>query len=140
MKIDLQVVTPEKIAFEGEIDQISLPTKHGQITILPKHISLVSTIIGGELIIKNGKEETLLAVYGGFVEVRKNQVRVMTDVAQRVDEIDEEKAQKARDEAQRRLKEKDQMSDVDFADAVQQLEKSLALLKVANNIKRRGIK
>lgn len=140
MKIDLQVVTPEKIAFEGEIDQISLPTKHGQITILPKHVSLVSTIIGGELIIKNGKEETLLAVYGGFVEVRKNQVRVMTDVAQRVDEIDEEKAQKARDEAQRRLKEKDQLSDVDFADAVQQLEKSLALLKVANNIKRRGIK
>lgn len=140
MKIDLQVVTPEKIAFEGEIDQISLPTKDGQITILPKHISLVSTIIGGELIIKNGKEETLLAVYGGFVEVRKNQVRVMTDVAQRVDEIDEEKAQKARDEAQRRLKEKDQMSDVDFADAVQQLERSLALLKVANNIKRRGIK
>jgi len=140
MKIDLQVVTPEKIAFKGEIDQISLPTKNGQITILPKHISLVSTIEGGELIIKNDKEETLLAVYGGFVEVRKNQVRVMTDVAQRVDEIDEEKAQKARDEAQKRLTQKDQMSDVDFADAVRQLEKSLALLKVAGNMKRRGIK
>jgi len=140
MKIDLQVVTPEKIAFKGEINQISLPTKNGQITILPNHISLVSTIEGGELIIKNDKEETLLAVYGGFVEVRKNQVRVMTDVAQRVDEIDEEKAQKARDEAQKRLTQKDQMSDVDFADAVRQLEKSLALLKVAGNMKRRGIK
>ncbi|MDD3006419.1 MAG: ATP synthase F1 subunit epsilon [Candidatus Pacebacteria bacterium] len=140
MKIDLQVVTPEKIAFKGEINQISLPTKNGQITILPNHISLVSTIEGGELIIKNDKEETLLAVYGGFVEVRKNQVRVMTDVAQRVDEIDEEKAQKARDEAQKRLTQKDQMSDVDFADALRQLEKSLALLKVAGSIKRRGIK
>jgi len=140
MKIDLQVVTPEKIAFKGEINQISLPTKNGQITILPNHISLVSTIEGGELIIKNDKEETLLAVYSGFVEVRKNQVRVMTDVAQRVDEIDEEKAQKARDEAQKRLTQKDQMSDVDFADALRQLEKSLALLKVAGSIKRRGIK
>lgn len=140
MKIDLQVVTPEKIAFEGEIDQISLPTKDGQITILPKHISLVSTVKSGELVIKNGEEEILMAVYGGFVEVRKNQVRVMTDVAERVDEIDEEKAQKARDEAQRKLQEKDRMDDVDFADAVRQLEKSLALLKAVKNIKRRGIK
>ena len=140
MKIDLQVVTPEKIAFEGEIDQISLPTKNGQITILPKHISLVSTVKSGELVIKNGEEEILMAVYGGFVEVRKNQVRVMTDVAERVDEIDEEKAQKARDDAQRKLQEKDRMDDVDFADAVRQLEKSLALLKAVKNIKRRGIK
>ncbi|MFA6896787.1 MAG: ATP synthase F1 subunit epsilon [Patescibacteria group bacterium] len=140
MKIDLQVVTPEKIAFEGEIDQISLPTKNGQITILPKHISLVSTVKSGELVIKNGEEEILMAVYGGFVEVRKNQVRVMTDVAERVDEIDEEKAQRARDEAQRKLQEKDRMDDVDFADAVRQLEKSLALLKAVKNIKRRGIK
>jgi F-type H+-transporting ATPase subunit epsilon len=137
MKIDLQVVTPEKIAFEGEIDRISLPTKHGQITILPKHISLVSTIKSGDLIIENDKKETLMAVYGGFVEVRKNQVRVMTDVAERIEELDEEKIQQARDEAQRRLKEKDQMNDVEFADAVRQLEKSLALLKAAKKIRKR---
>lgn len=137
MKIDLQVVTPEKIAFQGEIDRISLPTEHGQITILPKHISLVSTIQSGELIIENDKKETLMAVYGGFVEVRKNQVRVMTDVAERIEEINEEKIQEARDEAQRRLKEKDQLSDVEFADAVRQLEKSLTLLKAAKKIRKR---
>jgi F-type H+-transporting ATPase subunit epsilon len=131
MKIDLQIVTPEKKAFEGEIDQISLPTKDGQITILPKHISLVSTIKHGELIIKNNGAETLMVVYGGFVEVRKNQVRVMTDIAERVEEIDIEKAEKAREEAQRRLREKDEMSDVAFADTVAILEKSLARIKVA---------
>ena len=136
MKIDLQVVTPERIAFEGEIDQISLPTKDGQITILPKHISLVSTIKHGELIIKNDKEEILMAVYGGFVEVRKNQVCVMTDIAERLDEIDEKKAEEAREEAKRRLKEKDQMSDVAFADTVTLLEKSLARLKVAKRKRR----
>jgi F-type H+-transporting ATPase subunit epsilon len=131
MKIDLQIVTPEKKAFEGEIDQISLPTKDGQITILPKHISLVSTIKHGELIIKNNEQETLMVVYGGFVEVRKNQVRVMTDIAERVEEIDIEKAEEAREEAQRKLKEKDEMSDVAFADTVAILEKSLARIKVA---------
>jgi F-type H+-transporting ATPase subunit epsilon len=130
MKIDLQVVTPEKVAFEGEIDRISLPTSEGQITILPKHISLVSTIKHGELIIENDKQEILMAVYGGFVEVRKNQVRVMTDIAERLEEIDEAKAQAARDEAKRRLLEKDQLSDVAFGDATALLEKSLARLKV----------
>lgn len=135
MKIDLQVVTPEKIAFEGEIDQISLPTKHGQITILPKHISLVSTIKHGALVIKHGKEEILMAVYGGFVEVRKNQVRVMTDIADRVEDIDEEKVRQARDEAKKRLKEKDQMNDIAFGDATALLEKSLARLKVVRRRK-----
>lgn len=131
MKIELQVVTPEKIAFQGEIDQISLPTENGQITILPKHLSLVSTIKHGELIIKNGDENILMAVYGGFIEVRKNQVRVMTDIAERMDEIDAEKAERARQEAERRLREKDRMDDVAFADTVAALEKSLARLKVA---------
>lgn len=131
MKIELQVVTPEKIAFQGEIDQISLPTENGQITILPKHLSLVSTIKHGELIIKNGNKNILMAVYGGFIEVRKNQVRVMTDIAERMDEIDAEKAERARQEAERRLREKDRMDDVAFADTVAALEKSLARLKVA---------
>jgi F-type H+-transporting ATPase subunit epsilon len=131
MKIDLQVVTPEKMAFSGEVDQISLPTRDGQITILPKHVSLVSTIKHGELIIKNADVETLMVVYGGFVEVRKNQVRVMTDIAERIEEIDIEKAEAARQEAQRLLQEKENMSDVAFADTTALLEKSLVRIKVA---------
>jgi len=130
MKINLKVVTPEKIAFEGEIDQISIPTDKGQITVLPKHISLVSTMKHGELIIKIGEEEILMAVYGGFVEVKKNKMTVMTDIAERMEEIDEAKAEEARKEAQQRLLRKDQMSDVAFADTVAILEKSLARLKV----------
>lgn len=131
MKINLQVVTPEKLAFEGEAEQVSVPTKNGQITILPKHIALVSTIKSGALFIRNGQKEVLMAVYGGFVEVRKNQVLIMTNLAERVEEIDEEKAELARQEAQRRLREKDQLSDVAFADATAALEKSLLRLKVA---------
>lgn len=131
MKIDLQIVTPERIAYQGEADRVSLPTKSGQITILPKHVSLVSTIKNGGLIVENDGKETLMAVYGGFVEVRKNQVRIMTDIAERVEEINIEKAEQARQEAQRRLKEQKDMSDVAFADTVAMLEKSLTLLKVA---------
>lgn len=129
MKIDLQIITPEKVAYQGEADAVSVPTQQGEITILPKHMSLVSTMKHGALVIKNEGKETVLAVYKGFVEIRKNQVLIMTDIAERVDEIDAEKAEQARQEAQRRLLEKDKMDDIAFADTVSALEKSLARLK-----------
>jgi F-type H+-transporting ATPase subunit epsilon len=129
MKIDLQIITPEKVAYQGEADAVSVPTQQGEITILPKHMSLVSTMKHGALVIKNEGKETVLAVYKGFVEIRKNQVLIMTDIAERVDEIDAEKAEQARQEAQRRLLEKDKMDDIAFADTVAVLEKSLARLK-----------
>lgn len=129
MKIDLQIITPEKIAYQGEADAVSVPTQQGEITILPKHMSLVSTMKHGALVIKNEGKETVMAVYKGFVEIRKNQVLIMTDIAERIDEIDAEKAEQARQEAKRRLLEKDRMDDVAFADTVAALEKSLARLK-----------
>lgn len=134
MKIDLQVVTPDKLAFKGDADKISLPTDNGQITILPKHISLVSTIKHGKLSIVSGGEEISMLVYGGFVEVKNNRVRVMTEIAERADEIDEEKAEKAKQEAQRLLKEKANLDDVAFANATVMLEKSILELKA---VKRR---
>lgn len=130
MKIDLQIVTPEKLAYEGEADSISLPTRDGEITILPKHISLVSTVKSGELIVRDDGKEIVMAVYGGVVEVRKNQVRVMTDIAERVEDIDEAEAEAARQEARRLLQEKENMDEVAFADATVLLEKNLARLKV----------
>lgn len=136
MKIDLQIITPEKIAYQGEADAVSVPTQQGEITILPKHMSLVSTMKHGALVIRNEGKETVLAVYKGFVEIRKNQVLIMTDIAERVDEIDAEKAEQARQEAQRRLLEKDRMDDVVFADTVAALEKSLARLKATRRKRR----
>lgn len=129
MKLDLQIITPEKIAYHGKADSISVPTQQGEITVLPKHISLVSTMKHGALVIRNDQHETVMAVYKGFVEIRKNQVIIMTDIAERVDEIDQEKAEQARQEAQRKLVEKDKMDDIAFADTMAVLEKSLARLK-----------
>lgn len=129
MKLDLQIITPEKIAYHGQADSISVPTPQGEITILPKHISLVSTMQHGAMIIKNDQLETIMAVYKGFIEIKNNQVIIMTDIAERVDEIDQEKAEQARQEARIKLLEKDKMDDVAFADTMAILEKSLARLK-----------
>ncbi|MCK4799560.1 ATP synthase F1 subunit epsilon [Candidatus Parcubacteria bacterium] len=136
-KINLQIITPEKIAYKDKADQITLPTGDGEITIMANHIPLISTMKHGELIIKNDGKEIPMAVCNGFVEVRKNCIIIMTDIAERVEEIDEQLAKEAKEKAQNLLKEKDRMSDVAFADATALLEKSLARIRVARRRKRR---
>lgn len=113
-----------------------MPTREGEITVMANHIPLISTMKHGELVIKNGKEEISMAVCNGFIEVKKNCVMIMTDIAERVEEIDEEKAKEAREKARALLKEKDRISDVAFVDATAILEKSLARIKVARKKKR----
>jgi len=136
-KINLQIITPEKIAYKDKADQISLPTGDGEITILANHIPLISTMKHGELVIKNDGKEIPMAVCNGFIEVKRNCIIIMTDIAERVEEIDEQKAEEAKKKAKELLAEKDRMSDVAFADATALLEKSLARIRVARRRKRR---
>ena len=135
-KINLQIITPEKIAYKDKADQVTLPTENGEITVMANHIPLISTMKHGELIIKNDGKEIPMAVCNGFIEVRKNCIIIMTDIAERVEEIDERLAKEAKKKAQDLLKEKDRMSDVAFADATALLEKSLARIRVARRRKR----
>jgi F-type H+-transporting ATPase subunit epsilon len=137
MKTNLKIITPEKIAYQGEVDQITLPTTDGEITILANHIPIISAIKHGELTVKNDNKKISMAVWRGFVEVKKNNIIIMTDIAERVEEIDEKKAEEARKKAEELLREKDKLSDIAFADATAILEKSLARLKVAKRRKRR---
>ena len=137
LKINLQIITPEKIAYKDKADQIILPTGDGEITIMANHIPLISTMKHGELVIKNDGKEIPMAVCNGFIEVRGNCIIIMTDIAERVEEIDEQKAEEAKKKAKELLAEKDRMSDVTFADATALLEKSLARIKVVRKRKRR---
>lgn len=136
-KINLQIITPEKVAYKGEAEQVTLPTQDGEITILANHIPLISVIKHGKLVIKNNSEEILMAVWGGFVEVKKNDLIIMTNTAERSEEIDEERAKKARERAEKLLAEKDKLSDVAFADATAALERSLMRLNIAKRRKKR---
>lgn len=136
-KINLQIITPEKVAYKGKADQVTLPTQDGEITILANHVPLISVIKHGKLVIKNNSEEILMAVWGGFVEVKKNDLIIMTNTAERSEEIDEERAQKARERAEKLLAEKDKLSDIAFADATAALERSLMRLNLAKRRKKR---
>ncbi len=129
-KIKLKIVTPEKVVLADEVNQVSLNTKMGQITVLPNHIPLVSQLVSGEIIIKklDGTEDWM-AVSGGFVEVLPEQVIILADTAEYAFDIDEARAEEAKQKAEQLLKEKVADSE-DYAMVAGKLQKELARLKV----------
>ena len=130
MFVHFKIVTPERIVYEADIDQVTLPTMEGEITILPNHISLIAALKAGEMILKQGSELHPLAVSGGLVEVQQgSQVTVLADTAERVAEIDEKRAAEARERARKLLTEK-QVDAEQYAYLAGKMEKELARLKV----------
>jgi F-type H+-transporting ATPase subunit epsilon len=129
-KINFKIATPERVVFRDEVDQISLPTSTGEITILPNHIPLVSILTPGEIRIRKDNVETLLSVSGGFVEVLSDKVVVLADTAERAEELDLERAEQARRRAEQALTEK-RFDAKEFAALSAQIEKEVARVKVA---------
>jgi F-type H+-transporting ATPase subunit epsilon len=135
--IKFKIVTPERIAYDEEVEQVSLPTLEGQITVLPDHESLIGVIEPGEVCIKKkGAGSCFLAISDGFLEIDNNLVRVFADTADRAEELDEEAILKAKEAAENALKNKRDASEVAFADAAAHLRRELAKLKVLKRRKR----
>lgn len=130
-KLTFEITTQERTVFKDEVDQVSLPTEQGEITILPHHIPLVSNLVAGELKIKKGDETIYMAVSGGFIEVQSHKVTILADMAERAEEIDLKKAQEAKIRAQKLLEEKRGAERVDFTAIAAKLEKELVRIKVA---------
>ncbi len=126
----LEIVTPEKKVYSDDVDQVSLPTPNGQLTILPHHLPVITQVRPGELKVKKGEKVTYLVTGEGFVEITGNSVSVMTDLAEWSEEIDEKAAEEARKRAEEALKQKHTLTNEQFASTAAALEKALASLKV----------
>lgn len=133
-KLHFEIITPDKVVYSDEIDQITLPTTEGEITILPGHIPLVAPTAFGEIVIKKGSETHHVAVMGGFVETSDNKVRLLADAAELADEIDERRAQEALKRAEKAKSEA--KDDVAFTDATAALERAITRIKIAGRKKR----
>lgn len=103
-RIPLHIVTPEKVAWEGEVDSLVVPAYDGQLGILPGHAALLAQLTPGALRIRAGEEVRLLAVSGGFVEVGGGHVSVFAETAEMADEIDAERARQSVEKARAALK------------------------------------
>ncbi|OGO17357.1 MAG: ATP synthase F1 subunit epsilon [Chloroflexi bacterium RBG_16_48_8] len=104
MPIQCQIVTQDKLLFEGPADIVIAPGAEGEMGILPNHSPLLTTLDFGVLRVKYEGVEQAFVIAGGFLEVRPDVVTVLADVGERVDEIDEARARAARERAEELLK------------------------------------
>ncbi|MEX2028459.1 MAG: ATP synthase F1 subunit epsilon [Candidatus Curtissbacteria bacterium] len=128
--IQLQIITPEKTVFAGEVDQVTLPTQNGQITILPNHTALITTVTPGELVFKTHQKESLLAAGFGFAEIGPKNVKILVDLAAPEEELEEKKIEEAKKAAEEALERKHMLSEEEYATAAGNLAKALAQLKI----------
>lgn len=128
-KIALKILTPEETIFEGEVDEVLVETDKGQMGVLPGHVDLICKIIPGELRIKQNGKNIVMATGAGMLEVGKDEVSILTDLAKEAGEINEKEVAEAHERAKAALEEKT-LSDEEYADTLAVLERSLAQLKV----------
>lgn len=132
----LDVVTPECLICSCEVDAVIAPGVEGQLGILPHHAPLITALQAGELRVRKDNDETCIAIYGGFLEVRPNRIIVLADAAERAEEIDVTRAEEAKRRAEQALANR-KISEVDRAQAEAALRRSLVQLKVAGRRKKR---
>jgi F-type H+-transporting ATPase subunit epsilon len=101
--IHLTIVTPERSLVSEQVDEIQIPGAGGYLGVLPGHAPLFTELKVGELSYRKGSNWTSLAVAWGFAEVLPDQVRVLAETAERSNEIDLERATKAKERAEQRL-------------------------------------
>jgi F-type H+-transporting ATPase subunit epsilon len=137
MPLLLEIVTPERLAYSDIVDSVQLPGSEGELGVLPHHAPLISMLGVGELRIRKGGQEESFAIAGGFLQVRPDKVVVMAETADLASEIDLEKAQEARREAERAL-ESGYHEGADLAAARAALQQALLRIRVAERRHREG--
>lgn len=134
--IQFKIVTPEGIVYEDTVEQVTLPTTTGQITVLPNHIPLVSLLAPGALVVTKNGDQVVMAVSRGMIEVQPGSlVYVMADTAEKAEAIDTARAEAAKARAEELLKQ-EHVADVDFARIQASIEKELARLHVAKKYRK----
>lgn len=123
----LQVVTPDKIFYTGEVGMVELTTTEGQIGVYANHIPLTAIVAPGVLHIHEASEVKKAALHAGFIEILPDEVTIMAEVVEWPDEIDVKRAEEARIRAERRLK--DNRAETDTVRAEMALKRALARLE-----------
>ena len=137
MPLQLEIVTPEKLAFADEVDTVVLPGSEGELGVLPHHAPLISTLGAGELRLRKGGQEESFAIMGGFLQVLPDKVVVMAEMADMASEIDLERAQEARRQAEQAL-ESGYVEGADLSAARAALQAALIRIRVAERRHREG--
>lgn len=134
MPMRLEIVTAERILFEGEVDSVVAPGGEGELGVLPHHAAVMTTLQPGELRYRINGEENHFIVHGGFMDIRGDQVIVLADAAERVSEIDEARAEEAIARARERMAARG--DDVDLERALASLRRAQVRLNITHRRRR----
>jgi F-type H+-transporting ATPase subunit epsilon len=130
--IKVSVVTPDGPVYESDVEMVSTKAQSGELGILPGHIPMVAPLAIGTVRLKKEDSTDLVAVTGGFLEVRPDKVTVLAQSAERGTDIDVARAEAAKERAERRLQDKDANTDVRRAELA--LQRAINRLKVTGRI------
>jgi F-type H+-transporting ATPase subunit epsilon len=125
----LEIVTPERLLVSDAAEEMQIPGKNGYLGILPQHAPLITELGVGEITYRKGTQTQHLAVAWGFAEVLPDKVTILAEVAEKAEEIDVERARRAKERAEEQLKKTAQ--DVDHTRAEIDLERAITRLRVA---------
>ena len=115
-KLTVEIVTGERVVLsETDVDMVIAPGGDGTLGILPHHAPLISTLAAGELRVKKGNKEQSIVVFGGFIEVTPEKVIVLADSAERIEEIDVERADEARRRAEDAIRNRGETVEIEDA-------------------------
>ena len=132
----LQIMASDHMVFDGDAQSVSLPTTEGSVGILAHHSNIIMAIVPGEITYRaaDGSEETVI-VSDGLLKVENGEVMILVDTAERPDEIDEARAQRAEERAREELKRANTNRDIAFASA----ELSRAMNRIRSSKKKHRI-
>lgn len=125
----LEVVTPERKVYEEDVNMVVVKGVEGELGILPNHIPLVTPLKIAPVKAKKDGSEEFIAVHGGFMEVRKDKVVILAEIAELGRDIDVVRARQAKERAERRLAEK--AENIDYKRAELALQRALNRLSAA---------
>jgi len=130
--IDLQIVTPERLIVQQQVDEVEIPGSEGYFGVLPGHTPLLASLAVGELWYRKGQEKTYLSIAYGFAEVLADRVTILARLAERAEDIDVSRAEAAQKRAQERISAP--ASDLDYERARIALMKSMTRLQVSSRV------
>jgi F-type H+-transporting ATPase subunit epsilon len=135
-KIQLEIVTPEKALFSGEVEQVTVPSTQGYLGILPGHAPLLAELGIGNISYKVGEREDYISCSWGFLEVLPERVVVLAQTAEPASQIDINRAEQAKSRAEKRLASKD--PHLDFARAELAMLRAISRLDAVRHYQRRS--
>ncbi len=129
----LEIVTPDQVVLSSDVEYVGAPGVDGEFGVLAGHIPLLTALSIGTLVYRIGNKDYMAFVAGGFAEVADNKITILAQAAELAENIDVERAEKAKARAEERLQNAKHQDGIDIVRAENAMKRAIMRLKIANN-------